>query len=286
MNDHYKILTPEEIAAHPFLSKADEFGKVFQDMPIENQMFGSVKKMQEDSYRTATDVNKSIQEEKVRQQKWQEDILEAVNLSNNSIAADAEGFIIIELCNVITLFEQRVAEFENRGEVEISNDIYASIKRILETQGISSEREATIGRAKKELGETDFYFSRLLDEQREDISILESKVIENFSNQYKQLLGYLNPNFTFGITISINKKYHLDKAMQYIEGKLDGELYSLETEFGSFQITEISSRKRPPYYVTSKHILPELPEREMKIYHLLLNLYDAPRKDIAAQTRK
>lgn len=285
MSDNYRPLTPDEIAAHPLYSKADKFLEVLQEMPLENQMFGSIYKQQEDNIRFAMEVGKKNQEEKERQHKWQEDMLEVAKNAANATTENVEKFIIDELCNVLTHFEQRVVELEKRGEVEISNDIYSVIRRTLEMNGITSERETTIGRAKKELGETDFYFYRYIDGQREDVAILENKLIKDFAQQYKQLLGYLNPNFTFGITLSINKDCTHEEALQFIVNNLTDELYCIETTYGAFQITETSKRSMPPYYITTKHILPELHNREMKIYHLVLNLFDPSRKDVAIQAR-
>ena len=46
-----------------------------------------------------------------------------------------------------------------------------------------------------------------------DYAVLENKYIENFTNQYNQLMGYLNPNFEFGITLSMNREMSLKKDL-------------------------------------------------------------------------
>lgn len=44
-------------------------------------------------------------------------------------------------------------------------------------------------------------------------AVLENKYIEKFTNQYNQLRGYLNPDFKFGITLSMNREMSLKKDL-------------------------------------------------------------------------
>lgn len=207
-------------------------------------------------------------------------VIPSINLS---IKKELEIQIIIEINAVLIGMEQRIAEIEQRNEVELSNEIYGALKRILKVSfNIESTREMTIGRANKKLGETDLYLFQNDLEMFRDIAIIENKNVEDFNSQYKQLLGYLNKNFTFGVTISINRKSKFSESFD----KVLDTLGSIKDFDSKFVITEIS---RPiiecPYIVRSRHKIPEDPSREMNIYHLIFNLYDEERKNIAKEAR-
>ena len=77
-----------------------------------------------------------------------------------------------------------------------------------------------MGRAIKKLGETDLYIYKESDGIITDYVILENKYIENFTEQYNQLMGYLNPYFKFGITLSLNRKMSLKQGFDEIENEL------------------------------------------------------------------
>jgi len=100
----------------------------------------------------------------------------------------------------------------------------------------------------------------------EDYAIVKNKFIEKFLQQYKQLLGYLNHYFKFGVTISIDKKYSLDTAIKMIKDTL----FSIENN--DFPITEIGGVSGFPYIVKSIHTLPEDKARQMPIYHMIFQL--------------
>ena len=75
-----------------------------------------------------------------------------------------------------------------------------------------------VGQLKK-LGETDLYIYKESDGIITDYAILENKYIENFTEQYNQLMGYLNPYFKFGITLSLNRKMSLKQGFDEIENE-------------------------------------------------------------------
>lgn len=116
------------------------------------------------------------------------------------------------LWSIIKLLTNNLVEINNWDEVKISNEIYRMTKRLFKKLfGIEIERESTIGRAKKKLGENDFYIYENNDTFN-NIDIGENKYLEGFKKAYGQLLGYLNYTFKFGFTISISKTmnlYHL-----------------------------------------------------------------------------
>ncbi len=195
-----------------------------------------------------------------------------------------EDDIVIEIICVLQLLELRVCEIEDRDEVEISNDIYSTLVRTLKVKfDLEITREMTIGRARKKLGETDLYIYRNNSTYKIDYAIIENKYIEKFISQYQQLLGYLNQNFKFGITISINKRLKLEDCMN----KIVENLIEIKNSDNDFKITKIYKPfKDFPYVIKSKHIIPEDSEREMSIYHLILNLNDDKRSEIAKSARK
>ncbi len=204
-------------------------------------------------------------------------------LPNNIENLSIDDGIIFEIIYALQSLELRVVEIEKRGEVEISNDIYASLSRTLKVSfGIECTREMTIGRANKKLGETDLYLYKNDKAQKQHYAIIENKYIDKFKSQYKQVLGYLNQNFKFGITISINKKLILEEAVKKIERELD-DIKEIDNDF---RITKIYKPfKEYPYVIKSYHIIPEDTTKEMPIYHLILNLYDLERKKIAKRAR-
>lgn len=198
---------------------------------------------------------------------------------------DMEQGVVFEFMSVLHDLEQRVVEIVKRDEVEISNDIYGHLNRILKVKyNLEATREMTIGRAKKKLGETDLYIYKSENNFKEEYAIAELKIMNNnFAKQYQQLLGYLNQNFRFGITISINNTLKLADALTYIQE----ELYKLKENFMLIKITSICiPHSEFPYLIKSTHIIPEDPAREMSIYHMILNLYDKERKEVAKKARQ
>lgn len=208
---------------------------------------------------------------------------EELSNDNEIKYSNIEDQIVSEIVFVLQLLESRVVEIENRDEVQISNDIYNSLLRILKVSfGIECTREMTIGRANKKLGETDLYLYKNDKVKKQHIAIIENKYINNFQSQYQQLLGYLNQNFEFGVTISINKGLKLEDALK----KINRDLNIIKETDTDFKITTISKPyKEFPYVIRSSHIIPEDTTREMNVYHLILNLFDLERKNIAKKAR-
>lgn len=207
-----------------------------------------------------------------------------LSYSNTSTANSEIEQIVLEILYVLQDIETRVVENEKKGEVEISNDIYSSLNRALKWGfGLDCTREMTIGRANKKLGETDLYLYKNDKEKKQHYAIIENKNISGFETQYKQLLGYLNYNFKFGVTISINKKMNFQDALS----KVNTIIESIKATYDKFKITRIDKPYREfPYVIRSYHIIPEDTKKEMPIYHLILNLNDTERKMIAKQARK
>lgn len=187
--------------------------------------------------------------------------------------------IIMELLTVLKRFQKRITHFEKRGEVQITADIHDAVAGILNSKyELHISREFTMGRAIKELGETDLYIYAEKNGDIVDYAVLENKNIENFTDQYKQLMGYLNQNFKFGITLSINRSMTLKNGFDKIENELKG----MQGDFRPVKIHKIGEDYT--MMIISEHIVPETGSR-MKVYHLIFQLKDKERKKAAAEVR-
>lgn len=206
--------------------------------------------------------------------------LEVRHMSENRNHTSLSQNIIMEICSVIRRFQKRIPHFEERGEVQITADLHDSVEGILNSKyGLSVAREFTMGRAIKKLGETDLYIYKESDGIITDYAILENKYIENFTEQYNQLMGYLNPYFKFGITLSLNRKMSLSQGFDEIEK----ELKTIEGDFAPINIRRIGESET--LMIVSEHIVPETGNK-MKVYHLIFQLNDKERKEVAALARK
>ena len=191
--------------------------------------------------------------------------------------------VIEQMLYALDAMSERAIYLRNRGEIELTADFQAAIEPVLnEMYGIQIAREYTVGVSNKEIGETDLCFFINRHGKREGLYILENKVIQNFKKQYWQLLGYLNPNYLAGITLSINKEKGWEEAYDYICDKLI-ELKQAGGEFAPQHI-ERSTEKMGTRYVKTKHIVPET-GFTMPIYHLVLQLSDEARKRVAKKGR-
>lgn len=198
------------------------------------------------------------------------------SISNNSLADS----IVVELLSTIRRFQKRIPHFENRDEVQITADLQDAVEGSLNSKyGLHISREFTMGRARKKLGETDLYIYKEENGILTDYAVLENKYIENFKNQYNQLMGYLNPSFEFGITLSLNRKLSLKQGFE----KIENELKSLSGEFKPVSIEKIG--ERDTLMIISQHNVPET-GNVMKVYHLIFQLNDKERKEVATLARK
>ncbi len=188
--------------------------------------------------------------------------------------------IIMELISSIRRFQKRISHFEKRDEVQITADLQDTIEGVLNSKyGLSVAREFTMGRAIKKLGETDLYIYKEQDGIITDYAVLENKYIENFTDQYNQLMGYLNPNFKFGITLSLNRRMSLKQGFDEIENKLK----AIDGSFAPISIRRIG--EKDTLTIVSEHFVPETGNK-MEVYHLIFQLNDKERKEAAALARK
>ena len=191
--------------------------------------------------------------------------------------------VIEQMFYVLAEMSTRCALLEKRSEIELTSDFQAVLSPLINSKfNLQIAREYTMGRALKNMGETDLYIFRNNNSIKEDIFILESKYIKNFVTQYQQLLGYLNPNFHAGITLSINKDKSWEEAFDFIYNRLD----FLRTNRSEFSPISIQRRTdgNGTKYIKTYHEVPET-GMTMPIYHLVLQLSDDNRKKIAAISR-
>lgn len=198
---------------------------------------------------------------------------------NSDFCSSLSEKIVMEIISVIKRFQKRIVHFEKRDEVEITADIQDAVTGPLNSKyNVLIAREFTIGRANKKLGETDLYIYAEKDGYVTDYAVLENKYIENFTKQYEQLMGYLNQDFKFGITLSLNRKMSLKEGFDKIEN-------DLKRMKGTYQPTKIKRiGGENTLMIISEHIVPET-ENTMKVYHLIFQLNDKERKEIAALAR-
>lgn len=191
---------------------------------------------------------------------------------NSDFCSSLSEKIVMELISVIKRFQKRIVHFEKRDEVEITADIQDAVTGPLNSKyNVLIAREFTIGRANKKLGETDLYIYAEKDGYVTDYAVLENKYIENFTKQYEQLMGYLNQDFKFGITLSLNRKMSLKEGFDKIEN-------DLKRMKGTYQPTKIKRiGGENTLMIISEHIVPET-ENTMKVYHLIFQLNDKERK--------
>ena len=198
---------------------------------------------------------------------------------NSDFCSSLSEKIVLELISVIKRFQKRIVHFEKRDEVEITADIQDAVTGPLNSKyNVLIAREFTIGRAKKKLGETDLYIYAEKDGYVTDYAVLENKYIENFTKQYEQLMGYLNQDFKFGITLSLNRKMSLKEGFD----KIENDLKRMKGIYQPIKIKRIGGENT--LMIISEHIIPET-ENTMKVYHLIFQLNDKERKEIAALAR-
>ena len=197
---------------------------------------------------------------------------------------DQTKAIIEQMLSVLKSMSGRIVDLKDLNETALTRTFQGEVEPVLNARfGIQIAREYTMGRAKKTIGETDLYFFSQNEGIKEDCYILENKVIENFTSQYKQLMGYLNPNLRAGITLSINKHKDWEEAYDYICVKLE-ELKEERGKFAPILIDRIT-KSRMTQYVKSEHIVPET-GHTMPVYHLVLQLSGDARSRIAAEARR
>lgn len=179
---------------------------------------------------------------------------------------------------------ERSIDLADRDEVKLTADFQSILAPVLNAKyNIQISREYTLGRSKKKIGETDLYFFRYKDGIKEELYILENKYIEKFTDQYRQLMGYLNPDFSAGITLSINRDRGWEEAFDYIYAKLE----SLKKDGSRFApvLLERNIESKRTQFVKTQHIVPET-GMTMPVYHLVLQLSDKARHDIAIMARR
>lgn len=191
--------------------------------------------------------------------------------------------VIDQMLSVLGEMSERCSDLQKRGEVELTADFQSAIAPVLnEKFCLQVAREYTLGRANKKTGETDLYFFTYKGGIKKEQYILENKNINNFTDQYMQLMGYLNPNFSAGITLSINTKKGWEEAFDYICGKLNA-LKNTADSFSPISINRYTNEKGTKY-VKTEHIVPET-GLTMPIYHLILQLSDDDRLKAATKAR-
>lgn len=199
---------------------------------------------------------------------------------SNTIQSPIDQNIIMEIISTIKHFQKRIPHFEKRDEVQITADLQDAVVGTLNSKyGLTVAREFTMGRALQKLGETDLYIYKEQDGVITDYAVLENKYLERFTEQYNQLMGYLNPYFKFGITLSLNRKMSWKQGFDEIERKLK----AITGDFTPTSIRRIGENET--VMIISEHTVPETGNK-MKVYHLIFQLNDSERREVAKLARK
>ena len=111
----------------------------------------------------------------------------------------------------------------------------------------------------------------------DNIAIIESKFYNSNFKEIKQLLGYLNMHFKFGVTITISNISRLSKAMEAMQKYLENEKESLNI----IQIEKIKE-----YVLCSTMKNSENKDQLMNCYHFILNINEDERKQWAMEARR
>lgn len=194
---------------------------------------------------------------------------------------DDESFVVQELYSAIKILEKRTLEIESFSEAQICNYLDAMLTRIMYLKNrIIVSREEPIGFANILLGEADFFLYRQ-EEVYENIAIVECKFINKAFRELKQLLGYLNQNFQFGVTITINREYSLENAKMRVWEALHRHQEADERFVKNIYESSLFNN----LYI-SEHTVPEESKKSMRIYHFILNLNQQTRKLIAKSVRE
>lgn len=186
-----------------------------------------------------------------------------------------ENIILTAILNAIGQIESQPTLYENCSETQLNDHILSIIKQTLLEKNIIPEREKLQGFALKSSGETDFYFYD--KSSLENIAIGESKDAKLFSNTVKQLLGYMTRNTKFGFAISINK--HFDVSA--LKCNIINALKSFDKEKKFSLIKAVDKNK----FIVSLHTMPENNSADILLFHLILNLNNDCRKQIAKEAR-
>lgn len=190
--------------------------------------------------------------------------------------------VIAHLRSALMKMHNRVLDFKGLDEPHLTADIQERIDDIINYKyGLQISREYTLGHASKKLGKADLFFYRYENGIFKPFFILENKNLEKFgTEQYNQLIGYLNQDYLCGITISINRKKIWEDATEFILKNL----YRMDGPFSPIRIIRYKKNNRITY-IRSEHIMDDV-GTIMPIYHLILNLYDKERQTIAEKARR
>lgn len=189
---------------------------------------------------------------------------------------DDESFIVQEVDSVIKLLCDRVVDMGKMNENEISNYIEYMLKRLLFlNRDIQIEREALLGFSSKKTGEADMFLYRNNKNGYQSIAVIENKFYNPKFKEIKQMLGYMNMHFMFGITITINVNKQLDDVV----GRMHRYLIEEKQNLHILKIDQLSQ------YILRSQIEKTENQGVMNCYHFVLNLNENQRKEWAFQSR-
>ncbi len=230
--------------------------------------------------------------QKIKNKEWQPyDISEVLELASrtvkeeyykvakdsNDLSLNDEMFIIQEIDSIIKLLCNRITDINKLTENEISNYVEYMLKRLLFlNRNIQIEREALLGFSSIKIGEADMVLYRNNERGYDNIAVIENKFYNAQFKEIKQLLGYMNMHFKFGVTITINKERKLIDVVDSMQKYMEQEKESLHL---------IKVEKKKEYIIYSTMKKPQ-DDQIMNCYHFILNLNEDERKNWSREARK
>lgn len=208
-----------------------------------------------------------------------------LDLSKNS-KRKVEDLIVKSIYNAIKKRENDPRRLIDTSETQLSDDIRDIVQQGLYGNNIMISREMPSGFSKKSIGECDFYVYRYNNDIYEEIAIGENKEWGSFSEQVKQLIGYMNPNTMFGFTILFNKNVNLSYALEKRKTILNEFYVEIDGEKHFEVIGEIIEIPSMDDVLVTLHKNPEKEGSYFKLYHFIVNAKLDEREKTAIEARK
>lgn len=222
----------------------------------------------EKKYWSHTQEESFVKTQKIVQKLRSQEAGNSICTSSNKLI---QNEIIACLNDILAIFERTPQQYMKFTENELSNLIADFLRSQLQGK-VFIEREAPMGYGPKKTGQADFYIFTNLNGIKKEIAIGENKFDGKFRAELLQLIGYLNENFEFGFTITINNQKEKIEVIKKQKQILQN--FEISGNFKTLQIRQLDD------YLISEHQCPEN-GKIFRLYHLILNLYRPSRIEAA-----
>ncbi|MGD8191849.1 hypothetical protein ACQCN2_17930 [Brevibacillus ginsengisoli] len=211
-----------------------------------------------------------------------EDYISSKKTLNNQEISD-EQLIVSLLHSATKRLQHNPIKLMRTSETELSDYICNFLWMNLEERGLHISREMPGGFAKKVIGEIDFFIYRNDKSLYNPIAVGENKEWGNFTDQLKQLLGYMTENVSFGFTIIFNKSVTLSTVLKNRIKQLE-DFYIEVNGIKYFETLSVNPVEGMKYVLVTEHKNPEDSDT-FRMYHLIVNANLNVREEAARQAR-